>query len=84
MCISKAAITKIVDRLEERGYLARRPSEADRRVTHLVLTDPGRTLVNRSRPVLRGFVKERMADHLGLGMVLAQVHASFSSSLFER
>ncbi len=36
--------TGIVDRLEQRGLVARRPDPDDRRVRQLVLTDDGRTL----------------------------------------
>jgi DNA-binding MarR family transcriptional regulator len=35
-------VTSIVDRLEERGYVERRPSSADRRVKDVVLTAAGR------------------------------------------
>jgi DNA-binding MarR family transcriptional regulator len=35
-------VTAIVDRLEERGYVERRPSLADRRVKEVVLTAAGR------------------------------------------
>jgi len=34
-------ITGIVDRLERRGLVERRPAEHDRRVKHLVITDDG-------------------------------------------
>jgi len=38
----RSAVTWITDRLEERGYVERRGSDRDRRVTLLVLTDEGR------------------------------------------
>lgn len=37
-------VTGIVDRLERRGLVERRPAEHDRRVTHLVLTEAGAAL----------------------------------------
>jgi DNA-binding MarR family transcriptional regulator len=37
-------VTGIVDRLEKRGLVERRPAVHDRRVRHLVLTDRGREL----------------------------------------
>ena len=40
-------VTGIVDRLEERGFLRRRPSRDDRRVTMLELTRKGSTLAQR-------------------------------------
>ncbi|MDQ1423539.1 MAG: hypothetical protein QOD72_1037 [Acidimicrobiaceae bacterium] len=39
-------VTNIVDRLEERGYVERRPSSADRRVKEVVLTAAGREARN--------------------------------------
>ena len=40
-------VTGIVDRLEERGFLRRRPSADDRRVTMLELTDEGSSVTRR-------------------------------------
>jgi DNA-binding MarR family transcriptional regulator len=37
-------VTGIVDRLEDRGLVERRPAEHDRRVKHLLLTERGREL----------------------------------------
>jgi DNA-binding MarR family transcriptional regulator len=39
-------VTAIVDRLEERGYVERRPSLADRRVKEVVLTAAGKQARN--------------------------------------
>jgi DNA-binding MarR family transcriptional regulator len=50
-------LTSIVDRLEARGLLARRGSEADRRVKALVITPEGEKL--------RGEFKRRLASDLG-------------------
>ena len=40
--LSQATVTTIIDRLERRGYVARRRSEQDKRVVHALLTDAGR------------------------------------------
>ena len=40
-------VTGLVDRLEARGLVARRPSSEDRRVKHVVLTAAGRRLRDR-------------------------------------
>lgn len=37
-------VTGLVDRLEARGLVARRPSSEDRRVKHVVLTQAGRAM----------------------------------------
>ncbi|WP_328332843.1 MULTISPECIES: MarR family winged helix-turn-helix transcriptional regulator [unclassified Streptomyces] len=48
---SGAAVTKRVRQLEERGLVSRRPDDRDRRVSHLSLTEEGRTLLDRLLPV---------------------------------
>ena len=39
--MSKSGLTSLVDRMEDDGLLARRPDPDDRRVTRIVLTEPG-------------------------------------------
>lgn len=51
--LGRTAMTSVVDRLERNGWVQRRPSPVDRRTADLVLTDPGRTLVEQILPVLR-------------------------------
>jgi DNA-binding MarR family transcriptional regulator len=45
--MSKGAVSKLLDRLAERGLLTRVASEVDRRQQHVVLTARGRALVPR-------------------------------------
>jgi DNA-binding MarR family transcriptional regulator len=47
---SGAAVTKRLKQLQERGLVARRGDTRDRRVSHLSLTDQGRTLVDAVLP----------------------------------
>jgi len=54
--VSQASATGIVDRMEQRGLVARERDEADRRIVRVVLTDQGRGLVE-------GVADERR-DHL--------------------
>ncbi|NPV79407.1 MAG: MarR family transcriptional regulator [Firmicutes bacterium] len=42
--ISGAAVTKLADRLERKGLIARKPDPGDRRTLRLVLTDEGRSI----------------------------------------
>jgi len=42
-----SSVTQIVDRLEARGFVERRPAEHDRRVKVLVLTAPGKASHDR-------------------------------------
>jgi DNA-binding MarR family transcriptional regulator len=42
MSVSQAAVSVLIKKLEARGYLARRRSDADRRQTDLTITEAGR------------------------------------------
>jgi len=64
LCVSKTAVTKLVDRLEAGGLVERVPSPADRRVTHVRLTNRGTEVLEESRPVVRSFVRTEFAEVL--------------------
>lgn len=67
--VSKAAVTKIVDRLEERGLLKRAPSEHDRRTVHIELTRQGKALLRKTWTKIEAFVAENFADRLNEGEI---------------
>lgn len=48
--MDKATVSRAVQRLEERGFLRRTPSEADQRVLVLNLTEAGEELLSRLLP----------------------------------
>jgi DNA-binding MarR family transcriptional regulator len=48
--ITSGAVTQRVDRLAERGLVARRSSESDRRSFEITLTRAGRALIDRALP----------------------------------
>jgi DNA-binding MarR family transcriptional regulator len=54
-------VTGLVDRLEARGLVARRPHERDRRVKQLVLTEAGALLRDSVRARLAGAPEELRA-----------------------
>jgi len=49
LCCDASNVTSIVDRLESRGLVERRPDPVDRRVKQLVLTDAGDKLRRQHR-----------------------------------
>jgi MarR family transcriptional regulator, organic hydroperoxide resistance regulator len=70
-------VTGLIDRLEARGLVTRRPSSQDRRVKHVVLTPAGRQLRERmlarvGRPT-RGFERLTAEQQRQLGDLLRQV-----------
>jgi len=70
-------VTGLIDRLEARGLVVRRPSFDDRRVKHVVLTDAGRELRERmlehvARPT-PGFARLTAAAQLQLAGMLRRI-----------
>jgi len=58
MIVSQATVTALVDRLVQKGLVARAKSQADRRQTDITLTDLGRATVdNAPDPLQQRFVK---------------------------
>lgn len=51
--LSQATITNIVDRLEQRGAIARKRAESDRRKVFVQLTSAGAELLERSPTILQ-------------------------------
>jgi len=64
LVLSRGGTTKLVDRLEGAGYVARRASKEDRRVIMVGITDEGMDLVARSRRVLDEILQERWASRI--------------------
>ena len=68
------AMTRLIDQLEERGFIGRRRQEADRRIVDLELTTAGRKMVESLIPLavdtlnsaLGGFTKAEMQQMQGL------------------
>ena len=53
--LSKSGLTRLCDRMEEEGYVRRRPSSVDGRGVEAALTATGRAALRRAAPVhLRG------------------------------
>lgn len=63
--ITKSGITRLVDRLVADGLLERRQCADDRRVQHVLLTDPGRRALRRSIGTHLRDVAAAFSDHVG-------------------
>ena len=59
--IEPITLTRIVDRLEEAGWIERRSDPADRRARILHLTDKSRGIVTRLRISVEGLFEEMLA-----------------------
>ena len=52
LIISRATVTGLLDSLERRGYVQRRPHHSDRRMLLVEVTDTGRQVANEFRPTV--------------------------------
>jgi DNA-binding MarR family transcriptional regulator len=62
MCHDSGALTRVIDQLEQRGLIARRRSQLDRRTIELMLTDAGLATVNALVPMVVGLLNDALAD----------------------
>ena len=62
--VSKAAITKIVDSLERKGYLKRGADATDRRVSRISLTASGRKVAAKAGATFEASMHAGFWDHL--------------------
>src|SRR5699024_3201082 len=57
--IASSSITYVVDKLEKKNYLKRKPCPKDRRVTHATITEEGKNLMDEVFPKHRKNIKEK-------------------------
>jgi DNA-binding MarR family transcriptional regulator len=62
--LSKSGVTRLVDRLEERGLVERAPCPSDRRVVYAGLTNEGRRAATEAAPLLIAGVVENLSRYL--------------------
>lgn len=61
---SKSGVTRLVDRMEAAGLVAREPSPDDRRVTWAVITDAGREAFESAMPVHLRTIEEHFTSQI--------------------
>ena len=72
--LSPSTMTGLVDRLEEQGYLRRKPHASDRRVTLLALSRKGNAAFGRETDFYRSLVNE-ILETLGEDAKQVVLHA---------
>lgn len=60
--IPKPQMTRLIDRLEDLGIVARRADNTDRRVINIMLTDRGRRIIEELDRVIVGSIKVKLAS----------------------
>ena len=62
--LTKSGLTRLIDRLEARGYVERHACELDKRGQYAVVTAAGRRAFRSAAPGHLGAIAARFADHL--------------------
>lgn len=80
--ITKGTLTGVLDRMEERGLIARRADRQDARRTHISLTQHGEALFVEAFPkhldhLRRAFDQVSAAELRGMAEVLSRLHRAF-------
>ena len=71
LLLSKSGVTRLVDRLEQRGLVERAPCPGDRRVVYTALTEHGRQAFEKADPLLGAAIAEHLGRHLGAREIAA-------------
>jgi DNA-binding MarR family transcriptional regulator len=69
LTIGKSAVTKTVDRLEERGLITRERDRSDRRTVYAALTAEGEKIFAAAQPVFADAVQRHFASQLHQGQI---------------
>ena len=64
LLVSKAGVTRLVDRLEEQGFAERAPCPSDRRVIWARITPAGRAVLARAAPLADAVMAELVGARL--------------------
>ena len=64
LAMVQSAITRVIDRLEERGWVVREQPRDNRRTVYASLTPLGQSVFERIRPLLEATVNEHLAAPL--------------------
>jgi DNA-binding MarR family transcriptional regulator len=71
LTIGKSAVTKTVDRLEDRGWVSRERDAADRRIVYATLSHDGARAFDRAQPVFAQTVQTSVGDPLNVDELAA-------------
>jgi len=64
LVLSQSALSRLVDRMEADGLVAREPDPTDRRGTVVSMTHPGLTALRQAAPVHRSGIEHHFSCHM--------------------
>jgi DNA-binding MarR family transcriptional regulator len=53
---NKSSLTRLISKMENKGYITREQSEEDRRVNHVFITNLGRETYLKTRPIIQRMI----------------------------
>ena len=69
LLLSRSGVTRLVDRMADAGLVCRESSPEDRRVSYVVMTQPGRDALDRASPGHMGGIAQHFVQYLEAGDV---------------
>lgn len=73
--LTKSGLSRLIDRLEARGFVERHACELDKRGQYAVVTPAGRRAFRRAAPSHLGAIASHFADHLSPPELVTLTHA---------
>ena len=74
LVVTRATITSVLDKLEEKGLVERRNVPGNRRIYHVALTSRGKRVIEDVEPVYRAYVHRALVD-FGEKQCVSLIHA---------
>ena len=62
LVVTRASVTSVLDKLEDKGLVARQVVEGNRRIYHIDLTPAGKKLIDQVEPLYRKDIQTVMGD----------------------
>ena len=71
LLLSKAGVTRLIDKLEQQGLVRRASCHDDRRVVYATLTERGREVFGETGPIMAAAAVAHLSRHLGAQEIAA-------------
>ena len=59
---NKSSLTRLLSKMEKKGYITRKQSKEDKRINHVFLSDIGKEVFNKSKPVIKQLIETMEQD----------------------
>lgn len=86
MLRNKSSLTRLLAKMERKGYITRRLNLEDKRVKQVFITPKGREIFGKTKPIIRDIIRQ-MEQHIGLEekthliKILKKIQNNFDSNV---